>query len=74
VNSLIFGGITQPLGYFDPLGFAKNKQQHELVKLREAELKHGRWGMISSLAILNLSRYLKLTLLDFFYFYKIKNT
>jgi len=51
VNSLIFGGITQPLGYFDPLGFAKNKQQHELVKLREAELKHGRWGMISAVAI-----------------------
>jgi hypothetical protein len=27
------------------------KQQHELVKLREAELKHGRWGMISAVAI-----------------------
>ena len=46
-----FNGITKPLGYFDPLGFAKNKPQHELVKLREAELKHGRWGMISAVAI-----------------------
>jgi len=46
-----FHGITKPTGYFDPLGFAKNKPQHELVKLREAELKHGRWGMISALAI-----------------------
>ena len=46
-----FNGITKPLGYFDPLGFAKNKPQHELVKLREAELKHSRWGMISAVAI-----------------------
>ena len=50
-NSFTFNGFTKPLGYFDPLGFTKNKQQHELVKLREAELKHCRWGMISSVAI-----------------------
>jgi hypothetical protein len=46
-----FNGITKPLNYFDPLGFAKSKQQRDLVKLREAELKHSRWGMISSAAI-----------------------
>jgi hypothetical protein len=51
VSSFNFNGVTKPLGYFDPLGFAKNKQQNELVKLREAELKHGRWGMISAVAI-----------------------
>ena len=51
VNSFNFYGFTKPLGYFDPLGFSKNKQQFELVKLREAELKHGRWGMISAVAI-----------------------
>jgi hypothetical protein len=51
VNSFKFYGSTKPFGYFDPLGFAKNKPQNELVKLREAELKHGRWGMISSVAI-----------------------
>jgi hypothetical protein len=51
VNSFTFYGATKPLGYFDPLGFAKNKKESELVKLREAELKHGRWGMISALAI-----------------------
>jgi len=53
VNSFnfYFYGITKPLGYFDPLGFAKNKPQSELVKLREAELKHGRWGMITAVAI-----------------------
>jgi hypothetical protein len=50
-NSFTFNGFTKPLGYFDPLGFAKNKPQHELVKLREAELKHCRWGMISAVAI-----------------------
>ena len=51
VSSFNFYGATKPLGYFDPLGFAKNKPESELVKLREAELKHGRWGMISALAI-----------------------
>jgi len=53
VNSFSFNlnGVTKPLGYFDPLGFAKNKPQNELVKLREAELKHCRWGMVSAVAI-----------------------
>jgi hypothetical protein len=44
-------GATKPVGYFDPLGFANGKPQSELVKLREAELKHGRWGMMSAIAI-----------------------
>ena len=51
VNSFNFYGATKPLGVFDPLGFSKNKKQNELVKLRESEIKHGRWGMISSVAI-----------------------
>ena len=51
VNSFNFYGATKPLGFFDPLGFSNNKKQNELVKLRESEIKHGRWGMISSLAI-----------------------
>jgi hypothetical protein len=51
VNSLNLYGATKPFGYFDPLGLAKNKPQSELVRLREAELKHGRWGMISAVAI-----------------------
>ena len=50
-NSFNLYGSTKPLGYFDPLGFAKNKPHTDLIKLREAELKHGRWGMISALAI-----------------------
>jgi len=51
VNSFNFYGATRPLGYFDPLGFAKGKPESELSRLREAELKHGRWGMISAVAI-----------------------
>ena len=52
INSFSFWyGITKPLGYFDPLGFAKGKPENELVKLRESELKHSRWGMISAVAI-----------------------
>ena len=51
VKSFILNGFTKPLGYFDPLGFSNNKPQNELIKLREAELKHCRWGMISAVAI-----------------------
>ena len=46
-----FSGSTKPIVNFDPLGFSKNKSTRELIKLREAELKHGRWGMIASTAI-----------------------
>ena len=51
VNSFNFNGFTKPLGYFDPLGFSKNKSQSDLIKLRESELKHSRWGMVSAVAI-----------------------
>ena len=51
ITGFNFIGSTKPLGYFDPLGFSNNKPQNELVKLREAELKHSRWGMISAVAI-----------------------
>ena len=44
-------GATQPLGYFDPLGFFNGKTMSESVRLREAELKHCRWGMVASVAI-----------------------
>jgi hypothetical protein len=51
VTGFTFNGATKPLGYFDPFGFANGKSQNELIKLREAELKHGRWGMISAVGI-----------------------
>jgi len=44
-------GATRPLGFFDPLGFSHEKTMSEWVRLREAELKHCRWGMVASVAI-----------------------
>ena len=44
-------GATRPLGYFDPLGFSHDQPMSESVRLREAELKHCRWGMVASVAI-----------------------
>jgi hypothetical protein len=50
-QSLKLNGVTKPTGYFDPLGLSIDKSDSELLWLREAELKHGRWAMIASLAI-----------------------
>ncbi len=45
-------GITAPFyKKFDPLNLSDNVSSIELARLREAELKHGRWAMISALAI-----------------------
>ena len=49
--SLKLNGITKPTNYFDPLGFSNDCSDSQLLWLREAELKHGRWAMISSIAI-----------------------
>jgi len=44
---------TPPMGnYFDPLGFSKGKSVSELKRLREAELVHGRVGMLAILGML----------------------
>ena len=45
-------GITPPFTKkFDPLEFSTPLQSKEFSRLREAELKHGRWGMISATSI-----------------------
>ena len=45
-------GITGPFyKKFDPLGFSDNVPDIEVSRLRESELKHGRWAMISSVSI-----------------------
>tara|TARA_B100001769_G_scaffold275316_1_gene277165 strand:- start:10059 stop:10607 length:549 start_codon:yes stop_codon:yes gene_type:complete len=45
-------GITPPFTKkFDPLGFSDNVPDIEFGRLREAELKHGRWAMISATSI-----------------------
>jgi hypothetical protein len=44
-------GVTEPLGFFDPLGFCSDKEI-SLGKIRfyrEVELKHGRVGMLAAL-------------------------
>jgi hypothetical protein len=44
-------GVTEPFGYFDPLGFAKNADQAGFRKLRVAETKHGRVAMMASIGM-----------------------
>lgn len=41
-------GVTDPLGYFDPLGFCANNDVAEFRKFRTAELKHGRVAMMGA--------------------------
>jgi len=42
-------GVTAPLGFFDPLGFAKKGDEAGFRKLRSAEIKHGRVAMMGAL-------------------------
>merc|ERR1719440_2674898 len=41
-------GVTDPLGFFDPLVFSKVGDEDGFRKLRIAELKHGRVAMMAS--------------------------
>lgn len=50
-NAFNFYGATKPLDYFDPLKFTEKASEIEKARLRECELKHGRWAMISCLSI-----------------------
>jgi hypothetical protein len=53
-NAFCYGlpGSTAPLPDFDPAGFSKGKSKREVYRLREAELLHGRVGMVASLGFL----------------------
>jgi len=42
-------GVTAPMGYFDPLGLSRNKDDATMSMYREAELKHGRVAMAATL-------------------------
>ena len=44
-------GITEPLGFFDPLGLAKGKDAKGFRQLRVAEIKHGRVAMMASIGM-----------------------
>lgn len=41
-------GVTQPLGFFDPLGFCKVGDEAGFRNLRAAEIKHGRVAMMAA--------------------------
>merc|ERR1712078_318113 len=47
-------GVTEPLGFWDPLGFCSDEKLTEgkLKFYREVELKHGRVGMLAALGFL----------------------
>merc|ERR1719258_203058 len=47
-------GVTEPLGFWDPLGFCsdENLTEGKLKFYREVELKHGRVGMLAALGFL----------------------
>jgi len=47
-------GITEPLGFWDPAGFAKDER---VLAYRRAELKHGRVCMLSGLGIIVAEKY-----------------
>merc|ERR1719486_581339 len=42
-------GITEPLGFFDPLGLSTGISEGKLRFYREVELKHGRVAMLAAL-------------------------
>jgi len=42
-------GVTEPLGFFDPLGFCKKGDKVGFSNLRAAEVKHGRVAMMAAL-------------------------
>lgn len=44
-------GVTPFSGKFDPLGLSEDVPNVEVARLRESELKHGRWAMISAVSI-----------------------
>merc|ERR1712224_555221 len=45
-------GAIAPVGQFDPLGFSANVDELEMNRLREAELVHGRVGMLAAAGFL----------------------
>ena len=47
----VIAGDTKPLGEFDPLKLSQDETGSRKLFFREAELKHARLGMISSLSI-----------------------
>jgi hypothetical protein len=47
-----WAGVTEPLGFFDPVGFSKDISEGRQRFYREVELKHGRLSMLAAVGIL----------------------
>jgi hypothetical protein len=45
-------GATKPLGFWDPAGLSKGKDDETIYFYRSVELKHGRVAMVGSLGML----------------------
>merc|ERR1712203_1121793 len=45
-------GVTEPLGFFDPVGFTEGKSEGKIRFYREVEIKHGRLGMLAAVGFL----------------------
>merc|ERR1719428_2460068 len=45
-------GISGPMGFFDPIGYATTTPQGKIAFYREVELKHGRVAMLAALGFL----------------------
>ena len=45
-------GITDPLGFFDPLNFCEDASEGKIKFYREVELKHGRVAMLAAFGFL----------------------
>jgi hypothetical protein len=45
-------GVLDPVGFFDPLGFAEKADEATMKRYREAELTHGRVAMLASVGFL----------------------
>jgi hypothetical protein len=45
-------GATAPFGFFDPIGFADKADENTLKRYREAEITHGRVGMLAVIGFL----------------------
>jgi hypothetical protein len=51
-NADDLAGALAPFGFFDPLGFAEKADENTLKRYREAELTHGRVGMLAVIGFL----------------------
>lgn len=57
LNVKDLAGITEPMGFWDPLGFTKDATEGKIRFYREVELKHGRVGMLAALGFLVAEKY-----------------